>query len=149
MVGIFSRFSGYISKPQYAPLKLDKELDQMVGEEEEDGTGAHGGFEREGEDDEVEVHGEFKPIKHPLEPPDDDLPAKYPLPFSSVVNNEAELSDSFVESLRKITESNVGNEERVAKQTPKQTDRKRRYARDQSPSSYNIFQVLQQCKQTV
>ncbi|RZS17705.1 hypothetical protein BHM03_00049909, partial [Ensete ventricosum] len=72
----------------------DKKLAEVSeGEEEEgnDGTyDAHGEIERKGDDDddgaEVEDDDEFKPIKHPLEPPDDDRPAKYPLPFASVVN---------------------------------------------------------------
>ncbi|RWW63495.1 hypothetical protein BHE74_00029340 [Ensete ventricosum] len=99
MVGIFSVFSGgYMAKPSHHPslLQLDKKLAEVSEGEEEEGTDgtydAHGEIERKGDDDddddgaEVEDDDEFKPIKHPLEPPDDDRPAKYPLPFASVVN---------------------------------------------------------------
>ncbi|CAL9167174.1 unnamed protein product [Musa hybrid cultivar] len=164
MVGIFSRFSGgYMAKPSHHPslLQLDKKLAEVSeGEEEEGNDGAydtHGEIERKGDDDdaEVEVDGEFKPIEHPLEPPDDDRPAKYPLPFASVVNDEGELKESFSASLQTIAESSsssssIGNEERVAEQTRPRTDRKRHPVRNHPPPpspNYSIFQVFHQCKQ--
>ncbi|THU47338.1 hypothetical protein C4D60_Mb09t14440 [Musa balbisiana] len=164
MVGIFSRFSGgYMAKPSHHPslLQLDKKLAEVgEGEEEEGNDGAydaHGETERKSDDDddgaEVEVDGEFKPIEHPLEPPDDDRPAKYPLPFASVVNDEGELKESFTATLQTIAESSsssIGNEERVAEQTRPRTDRKRHPVRNHLPPpspNYSIFQVFHQCKQ--
>ncbi|URE35805.1 hypothetical protein MUK42_07074 [Musa troglodytarum] len=164
MVGIFSRFSGgYMAKPSHHPslLQLDKKLAEVSECEEEEGNDgiydAHGEIERksDGDDDddddgaEVEVDGDFKPIKHPLEPPDDDRPAKYPLPFASV--DEGELKEPFTASLQTAAESSsIGKEGRVAEQTRPRTDRKRHPVRNHPPPpspNYSIFQVFHQCKQ--
>lgn len=71
-------------------------MDLVSEEEDKDGGDAHGDLAREEEDDDGEERldadtgsDEFKPIKHPLEPPDDDRPAKFPLQFSSVVSANA------------------------------------------------------------
>ncbi|XP_074592332.1 uncharacterized protein LOC141848113 [Curcuma longa] len=151
MVGILAIFSGYMAKPRH--LQLDKKLEEVTEKRQDDDDDGYDDLQREEEEEEVVVVvvEEFKPINHPTEPPEDDRPMKHPLPSSPVINDEGELTKTFIENLRKMAESpkeNGGGG--VHRQTRKLVDRKRQhYAQDHPllPSSnYNFLQVFQQCK---
>ncbi|XP_026660337.1 uncharacterized protein LOC103706787 isoform X1 [Phoenix dactylifera] len=153
MVGIVARFQGYMTRPQ--PSLLDKKEGQVAEEAGTNEIDVHGDAGREEDDVVVEIYAEFKPVDHPLEPPDEDPPAKWPMPDSSLLNVGGILKQPSAESLWKKTESLAANEEGTAEQSPAETDRKRHHsiARDPAlPSSFrsphsNIFQVFQQCKE--
>ncbi|XP_042404342.1 uncharacterized protein LOC121994339 isoform X2 [Zingiber officinale] len=143
MVGIFTIFSGYLPKPRHLqPL-------EEVTEKRRDHDG-YADLEREEEEGIVVAVEQFKPINHPTEPSEDDRPMKHPLPFSSMVNEEGEMTKTFIENLRKMAESPKGNEGGICSKTSKLVDRKRQHYDQGHPllpsSNYNFFQVFQQCK---
>ncbi|XP_026660339.1 uncharacterized protein LOC103706787 isoform X3 [Phoenix dactylifera] len=84
MVGIVARFQGYMTRPQ--PSLLDKKEGQVAEEAGTNEIDVHGDAGREEDDVVVEIYAEFKPVDHPLEPPDEDPPAKWPMPDSSLLN---------------------------------------------------------------
>ncbi|XP_077247354.1 uncharacterized protein LOC143887126 isoform X2 [Tasmannia lanceolata] len=49
----------------------------------------------------IEVAIEFKPIEHPLEPPENDQPVKYPLPEPSILNDGTIWKESLSVSVRR------------------------------------------------
>ncbi|KAK1309305.1 hypothetical protein QJS10_CPA09g00261 [Acorus calamus] len=103
-----------------------------------------------------EYNVNFKPIEHPLEPPEDDRPAKCPMPKSSVLNGGRVWKEQLPEGLRKRSESLMANEEGVEEeQPPMQAASKRHHTHPRnraaphsttSPSTSNVFQIFQQCK---
>ncbi|PKA61547.1 hypothetical protein AXF42_Ash018835 [Apostasia shenzhenica] len=100
----------------------------------------------------VECDVEFTPIEHPMEPLEEDRPAKCPMPDSSLFREKkAMLKEAPAEEFQNMVEPLMENEESF----PTQADRKRHHRNDQDSSSqpafrtlqYNIFQVFQQCKE--
>ncbi|XP_043695081.1 uncharacterized protein LOC122645782 [Telopea speciosissima] len=147
----FSCGDGYDKREAKVPLRAEIE-------EAHEGPGMQG------------VHGleldlEFKPIDHPVEPPDEDRPVKCPMPGSSVPNHVRE--ERFAESLRKrVEQSSELNEEGmlvVAIEPPARAVRKRHHTLTRSHSipplfrrpplpplptqNDSIFQMLQQCNE--
>ncbi|KAG0503898.1 hypothetical protein HPP92_003970 [Vanilla planifolia] len=99
----------------------------------------------------LECDVEFKPIAHPMEPPEEDQPAKCPMPDSSLVCEVEGMSkESLADKMLNMGEPSSENEESITLQT----DRKRRHKVDEDSSTQtplrglqnNLFHVFQQCK---
>ncbi|XP_042490865.1 uncharacterized protein LOC122070725 isoform X2 [Macadamia integrifolia] len=148
--------NGYQKDNQEAKVPLRPDIEESGVEEGVGMKGCHG----------LKLDLEFKPIEHPVEPPDEDRPVKCPLPGSSVPNDVQMQVDRLAESLRKRGElSSDMNEEEgmlvVAIEPPARAVRKRHHTltRNHSiPPLFNraplpplpnrnstIFEMLQQC----
>ncbi|KAJ4973580.1 hypothetical protein NE237_006754 [Protea cynaroides] len=88
----FSSEDGYDKREAKVPLTAEIEETWVHG----DGS-LQGGHE-------LDLDLEFKPIEHPVEPPDEDRPVKCPMPGSSVPNDIQMQEERFAESLRKSVE---------------------------------------------
>ncbi|KAJ4959942.1 hypothetical protein NE237_019852 [Protea cynaroides] len=89
----------------------DKREAKVAFRSEIDDAGIHGGAGMQGGHG-LELDLEFKPIEHPVEPPDEDRPVKCPMPGPSVPNDIQMREERFAESLRKRVEiSSDMNEE--------------------------------------
>ncbi|CAK9146625.1 unnamed protein product [Ilex paraguariensis] len=85
MVGIFSRFSGSRNGHRRTQSALD-DREVLPTNAEAGGTATAAGAASTATHG-IEIAVEFKPVEHPTEPLDNDLPIQCPLPEPSILND--------------------------------------------------------------
>nr|CAD1827072.1 unnamed protein product [Ananas comosus var. bracteatus] len=112
-------------RPLSSPLEI---LDTKEDGDEESGVNCGMGIEENENEVLEEEEIVFAPIEHPVEPPDDDRPAKCPMPESCPLTDEGELKESFKEILQKEAELLAEIEESADQRRSAKADRKRHHS---------------------
>ncbi|TXG54218.1 hypothetical protein EZV62_019474 [Acer yangbiense] len=147
MVGIFSRFSvGRAShRRTQSALQDEREVlppnpEVVTGTATAATAAAHG----------IELAVEFKPVEHPIEPPDNDRPIQCPLPEPSILNDGRIWKERVSAGMRRRGDLPVMKEEGALEAEavgtkPRQIQSNRLILPSLSAPEHNLLNLLEEC----
>ncbi|KAK2662633.1 hypothetical protein Ddye_001207 [Dipteronia dyeriana] len=146
MVGIFSRFSVGRAGHRRTQSALQDErevlppnLEVVTGTATATTAAAHG----------IELAVEFKPVEHPIEPPDNDRPIQCPLPEPSILNDGRIWKERVSAGMRRRGDLPVMKEEDLEPEAVGTKPRQIQYNRSILPSvsapEHNLLNLLEEC----
>ncbi|KDP39457.1 hypothetical protein JCGZ_05138 [Jatropha curcas] len=141
MVGIFSRFSvGRVGHRRAQSALDEREVLPPITEVNRASTAAapHG----------IEVAVEFKPVEHPIEPPNSDQPIQCPLPEHSILNDGRIWKERVSATVRRRSDLPVMKEggsleSESAGTRPRQSNRV--ILPSISAPEHNLLKLLEEC----
>ncbi|KAG7656126.1 hypothetical protein ISN44_As01g031340 [Arabidopsis suecica] len=147
MVGIFSRFSVGRSTHRRTQSAIDdKEVlapnsDVIAATTTTATTATHG----------IEVATEFKPVEHPVEPLDNDLPIQCPLPEPSILNDGRIWKERVSASMRRKGDLQIVKDEAASEsdgsvpKPPRPPQPNRSILPSLSAPEHNLLNLLEEC----
>ncbi|KAK0590728.1 hypothetical protein LWI29_030894 [Acer saccharum] len=146
MVGIFSRFSVGRASHRRTQSALDEREVLPPNPEVVTDTAtattaaAHG----------IELAVEFKPVEHPIEPPDNDRPIQCPLPEPSILNDGRIWKERVSAGMRRRGDLPVMKEEGALEAEavgtkPRQIQSNRLILPSLSAPEHNLLNLLEEC----
>ncbi|CAN8290435.1 unnamed protein product [Cochlearia groenlandica] len=143
MVGIFSRFSiGRISHRRTQSAIDDKEVLAPASDVSAATTTATHG---------IEIATEFKPVEHPVEPLDNDLPIQCPLPEPSILNDGRVWKERVSASIGRKGDLNIVQDESAAEsdgsvsKPPRPSPPSRSILPSLSAPEHDLLNLLEEC----